>query len=275
MMKRKGLLSLAAVVLLVAMASSAFAMTMVVTPMPVTGDKALASVKDNAQGMLEQTLKNLGATVITDLTATGKIDGPAAAGLAAKWQADRVFVAEDWADYHAIWTFPFVRHYKGGNSPDYVVYDASGKVVDTYVTDKEHPWEVEAGDKVNTEITNVAMALGGAMASSHLFADGVLPHVFSDKAAVRGVGYGLAGLGYLAQTQANPLEAASAVTGAEVAGRNWLPNIGRLGQYGVGGALMLVPLTQIRGNPSDLELAAYQKALYFAVKLRAANILGQ
>lgn len=263
------------VLVLFAMGTAAMATNVVVTPMSVGGDKALASVTDHAQGMLEQTLKNLGANVITDPSATGKIDGPAAAALAAKWQADRVLVASDTADYHAIWQFPFVRHYKGGNFLDYVVYDQSGKIVDQYATDKDHPWEAEAGEKVNTEITNAGMLIGGLMASDHLFANHVLPYTFEDHAAVRGVGFGLAGLGYLAQTQANPLESASAATGAVLWGRNIFPAAGRFVQYGVGGALMLVPLTQVRGNPKDLELVAFQKALHFAVEGRAKEILGQ
>ena len=128
---------------------------------------------------------------------------------------------------------------------------ATGQFTDI-TTDPDNPWAVQPGDKMNSEIVAALEIGGGLIASEHLF-----PNAGD---VVRGVGYVAYTVGFLAGSLATPAESAAHVAGQLVWARDILPHAwNNTFRYGIGGALMAVPLMKAHGTPDKLELAALTK----------------
>jgi hypothetical protein len=132
------------------------------------------------------------------------------------------------------------------------VYDVATGTFTDITTDPKNPWAVQPGDKMNSEIVAALEIGGGLVASEH-----VVPNAGP---VARGAGYVAYTVAYLAGSLAKPAESAAHITGQLIWSRNLFPGAwNNTYRYGIGGALMAVPLMKAHGTPDKLELAALLK----------------
>lgn len=257
-MFRRGMCLMLMVVMIVlfAMASTAFAKTVVVAPAQVNSGRA--NVQAAADALYQEAFRQRGHSVVAG-------DATVAADPAAAARGGGVYVVvpkpHTWSGQHFIGVIP-KRIHKGECDPAYDIYGPDGSLVYRYVaaadprTGDQKSWSVQPGSMVNEEITTAAMLVGGAMASDHVFANWV---------NTQPVGWNLAGLGWIFYHELTPAEVGVTAVGTQLWAGNWFPGAGPVVQYGLGPAMVILPALRAKGDPKELEGLALARGIINAI----------